>query len=102
MHKIKIYLDYRCFPVWIYDDNEELVNNDLPSELLEDKEVDDAFIKIQNIYDGLYLDSLTEFKYIGFNNESDRQNFIRMIEDAISLVKVKLGDTYIIESKIDI
>lgn len=102
MQKIKIYLDYHCFPVWIYDDTGELINNDLPNELLGDKEVDDAFVEIQNIYDGLFLDNSTEFKYIGFKNESDRQEFLKMIEHAISLIKVKLGDTYIIEKKIDI
>lgn len=102
MQKIKIYLEYHCFPVWIYNDNEELINNDLPTELLGDKEVDDAFVNIQNIYDGLFLDSSTEFKYIGFKNESDIQNFLKVIEDAINLIKVKLGDTYIIEKKIDI
>lgn len=102
MKKVKIYLDYRCFPVWIYDDNGELINNGLPKELSGDKEVDDAFVEIQNIYDGLFLDSSTEFKYIGFKNDSDRQEFLKNIEHAISLIKAKLGDTYIIEKKIDI
>ncbi|WP_017472894.1 hypothetical protein [Amphibacillus jilinensis] len=102
MKKIKIYLDYRCFPVWIYDDNEMLVKNDLPLELIGDKELDDVFVNIQNIYDGLFLDNSTEFNFIGFKSESDREEFLKMIEDAINLIKVKLDDTYIIENKIDI
>lgn len=103
MQKIKIYLEYRCFPIWIYDDDhDELKNNDLPMELLGDKEVDDAFVNIQNIYDSLFLDSLTEFKYIGFKSESDRREFLKLLEQAINLIKAKLGDTYIIEKEIDI
>ncbi|MGI6086264.1 MAG: hypothetical protein ACOYIF_12695 [Acetivibrionales bacterium] len=102
MKKVKIYLDYRCFPVWIYDDNDELINNDLPKELSGDKEIDDAFVEIQNIYDGLFLDNSTEFKYIGFKSKSDKQKFLKIIDDAINLIKIKLGDSYIIEKKIDI
>ena len=102
MQKLKIYLDYRCFPVWIYDDNDELINNDLPKELSGDKEIDNAFVEIQNIYDGLFLDTSTEFKYIGFKSELDKQKFLKIIEDAISLIKIKLGDSYIIEKKINI
>lgn len=89
MQKIKIYLDYRCFPVWIYN-NGELICNDLPKELSEDKEVDNVFVEIQNIFDSLFLDSPTEFKYIGFNSESDRQRYLKMIDDAVILVETKL------------
>lgn len=102
MKKIKIYLDYRCFPLWIYDDNEDLVDNDLPKELSEDKEVDDAFVEIQNVYDSLFLDNSTEFRYIGFINDSDKDKFIEMIDDAVSLIESKLGDAYVIEKKIDV
>jgi hypothetical protein len=102
MKKIKIYLDYRCFPLWIYDDNEDLVDNDLPKELSEDKEVEDAFVEIQNVYDSLFVDNLTEFRYIGFSNDSDKDKFIEMIDDAVSLIESKLGDGYVIEKKIDV
>ncbi len=101
MLKIKIYLDYRCFPVWIYN-NGELISNDLPKELSEDKEVDNAFVEIQNIYDSLFLNNSTEFKYIGFSSESDKQRYIKMIDDAVSLIEAKLGDSYAIEKKIDV
>lgn len=102
MKKIKTYLDYHCFPVWVYNDNGELINNDLPKELSEDKEVDDAFVEIQNIYDGLFLDNSTEFKYIGFSSESDRKRYLKMIDDAVNLITSKLSDSYVIEKKVDV
>lgn len=40
MEKIKIELDYKCFPVWIYNDNNELVTNDLPEYLIGDETID--------------------------------------------------------------
>jgi hypothetical protein len=102
MQKVRIYLDYRCFPLWIYDDNGDFVDNDLPKELSEDKEVDDAFVEIQNVYDSLFLDNSTEFRYIGFSNEADKEKFIKMIDDAVNLITSKLGDSYIIEKEIDV
>lgn len=102
MKKIRIYLDYRCFPLWIYDDNGDLLDNDLPKELLEDKEVDDAFVEIQNVYDSLFLDNSTEFRYIGFSNISDKERFIKMIDEAVNLIVFKLGDSYVIEKEIDV
>lgn len=102
MKKVKIYLDYHCFPVWIYNENGELINNDLPKELMEDKEVDNVFVEIQNFYDGLFIDNSIEFKYNGFKSDLDKQRFLKMIEEAINLIKSKLDDSYIIEQKIDI
>lgn len=102
MRRIKIYLDYHCFPVWIYDDNGDLLDNDLPKELSKDMKVDNAFVEIQNVYDGLFLDNSTEFRYIGFSNESDKERFIKMIDDAVSLIASRLGDSYIIEKEIEV
>lgn len=102
MKKIKIYLDYHCFPVWIYDGNGELIDNDLPKEVSKDKEVDDIFVEIQNIYDGLFLDNSAEFKYKGFSCESDKKKYLKMIDNAVNLIKSKLDDSYVIENKVDI
>ena len=102
MQKIRIYLDYRCFPVWVYDDNGELLDNDLPKELSGNVEVENAFVEIQSIYDSLFLDDSTEFRYIGFNNKLDKEKFIKKIDNAVNLILSKLGESYIIEKEIDI
>lgn len=99
MQKVKISLEYRCFPLWIYN-NEELISNDLPKELSEDKEMDHAFVEIQNIYDSLFLNNSIEFRYIGFSNEPDKQTFIKMIDNAVDLMESKLNDSYVIEKNI--
>lgn len=102
MSKIKVYLDYQCFPIWVYDDNGILIDNVLPKELEEDKNVEDSLIEIQNIYDGFFIDNAIEFKFIGFRSEPDRLNFLTKIDDAINLLKIKVGDLYSIENKINI
>ena len=101
MKKIKIMPEYKCFPVWIYGENGELIENDLPAYLIEDKEINSKFVQIQEIYDGLYLDTEKEFKYIGFKENEQREAFFRDLLSAINLLKSKLNDEYIIEDNTD-
>jgi hypothetical protein len=100
MNKIRIYFDYRCFPVWIYNDKGELIDNDLPKEVRNDKQVDDAFVEIQNIYDSLFINNSNEFKYIGFNSATDRDEYLKMVDEAVNLLKTKLGNLYVVEKMI--
>lgn len=102
MKKIKIYFDYQCFPIWIYDNNGELIGNDLPKELIDDKQVEDAFVNIQSIYDSLFTDNTIEFKYIGFSSETEREEYLKIVDDAVNLLKIKLGDLYIIEKRVEV
>jgi hypothetical protein len=102
MNKITIDLEYGCYPVWIYHENGELAINDLPWELSEEKEIDEAFLEIQNIYDGLFVNCSAEPKYSGFKSEEEKLQFIKMIDNAIDHIKMKTGDIYIIDKKFDL
>lgn len=101
MKVIKIKFEYGCFPVWIYGENNELVENDLPPYLIGDSDIDPKFVCIQEIYDSLYLDDGKEFKYIGFKENEEKEIFFRELLLAINLLKDKLEDEYIIEDNID-
>lgn len=101
MKVIKIKFEYGCFPVWIYNKNDELVENDLPSNLIGDNDIDPKFVRIQEIYDSLYLDDGKEFKYIGFKDNENRENFFRELLFAIKLLQAKVSNEYIIEDNID-
>lgn len=101
MKVIKIKFEYGCFPVWIYDENNELIENDLPPYLIGDNDIDSKFVRIQEIYDGLYLDDGKEFRYIGFNETKKRETFFGDLFLAINLLKNKLNDEYIMEDNKD-
>ena len=47
MKVIKIKFEYGCFPVWIYGENNELIENDLPPYLIGDSDIDPKFLNIQ-------------------------------------------------------
>ncbi|MEI8216008.1 MAG: hypothetical protein WCF96_02810 [Eubacteriales bacterium] len=102
MNRMTIDFEYGCFPIWIYDDDGKLLINDLPWELSGEKDIDDSFIEIQNIYDSLFIVDSIEVKYIGFDNESEKANFLRLIDNAINLIKMKIGNLYVFEKKFDV
>ena len=102
MNKMLIKLEYGCFPIWIYDDKGKLLINDLPWELSGEKDIDDSFMEIQNIYDSLFIVDSIEIKYIGFNSELEKNNFLDLIENSINLIKMKIGNLYVFEKKFDI
>lgn len=47
MKVIKIKFEYGCFPVWIYGENNEWIENDLPPYLIGDSDIDPKFLNIQ-------------------------------------------------------
>lgn len=101
MKVIKIKFEYGCFPVWVYGENDELIDNDLPPYLVGDSDVDPKFVRIQEIYDSLYLNDGKEFKYIGFKENEERESFLRELLLAIKLLKDKLDDEYTIEDNME-
>ena len=97
MKVIKIKLEYGCFPVWIYSENNELIENDLPAGLIGDIEIEAILVHIQEIFDSLYLNDTKEFRYIGFRDQEQRELFEEELSTAINLLKSKLNGEYIID-----
>lgn len=78
-----------------------MIDNNLPSYLIGDCDIDPKFVGFQEVYDGLYLDDGKEFKYIGFKEDEKRENFLRELLFAIDILKSRLNDEYIIEDNMD-
>ena len=102
MKKIKIILEYKCYPMWIYNEDNEFIDNDLVDELKDDSELDSILMNIQDMYDKLYEDDELSFKYEGFKDENKKKKFILEIQKVIDLIKLKVNDKYIIENCVDL
>lgn len=102
MKKIKIILEYKCYPMWIYNEDNEFIDNDLVGELKDDAEVDSILMNIQETYDKLYEDDEVSFEYEGFKDENEKKKFTLEIQDAIDLIKLKVADKYIVENCIEL
>ena len=94
---IKIKFDYMCFPVWIYNENNELKTNDLPDYLIGDKIIDTMFVELQNIYNSLFIDDMEKFEFKGFLSDEDKNNFLNRVSYAVNLLTQKVNKSTIIE-----
>lgn len=99
---IKLSLEYQCYPIWIYDEDDVLIDNDLPDELVHDEELDELLMRIQKTYDGLYNDTKDNFEYVGFVSEKDKEFFEKDLSQAVDILEAILTEKYIFENKVDI
>jgi hypothetical protein len=98
MYQLVIELNYGCYPVWVYHEGKPVIN-DLPLELSEEQEIDEAFEEIRSIYDSLFQNGTEGLRYEGFHNKEDKRRFLDMIDGAANLIRMKMGSALKIEKK---
>ena len=98
--KIRLILDYGCYPVWLYDENGSIVDTLLPEELRSDRELDSKFDDLQARYDALFIDNQHEFSFVGFNNADERDAFFRDWRDDYDELVEKTNGRYTIIDEI--
>ena len=55
---LKIKLEYGCFPIWQYDDKDNVfIDNSLPEFLNSDNEIYSVFIELQNRFEALFINN---------------------------------------------
>ena len=87
--KIRIMPDYRCYPVWLYDEKGGIVDTLLPEELRNDVELDAKFDDLQARYDALFIDNDREFSFVGFGSEAEKLGFLADWNTAVNELKKK-------------
>lgn len=84
--------------MWVYDENNELIENDLPDIIKNNSQIRSLCTEIQNINDSLYINNDTEFTYRGFNSEDDRKAFSEKLSQLKKLLRENAGEEYEIGS----
>jgi hypothetical protein len=102
LKKIKILLDYRCYPIWVYNEKDELISNDLIDELKNEKEIEELLDEIQKTYDSLFIDDGKEFAYKGFEDKTRKKEFLNKVSKAFKLIKARTVDMYIMDNNVNI
>jgi len=97
MNTLKYSLEYHCYPIWNYDAEGNLIDNDLPDELRTDQELDSLLLKVQEIFDSLFVDNPKEFSSHGFHTESERQDFLETLLLSAEILRKRYGESYLIE-----
>ena len=98
---LKIILDYRCYPVWLYDENGFIIDTLLPDELKKNIKLDRKFDDLQARYDALFIDNGKEFSYVGFESALQKTQFLKDWASAVSELKAKTNGKYVVIDEID-
>lgn len=101
MKKLRLLLEYQCYPLWVYNEKGEIVLNDLPDELKAEIDIQNLLKDIQATYDSLFIDNKVEFRYKGFDNEVEENEFRGKLAKVVQLIGEKMGNIYKIENSID-
>lgn len=99
MNTLKYVLEYHCYPIWNYDEDGELIDNDLPDDLRKDTELDSILLKVQKAFDESYVDSSQEFSSLGFRTKAELQEFCALLFSSVDLLRARYGTRYHIECR---
>lgn len=98
MNTIRINFEYGTFPVWLYDENGGIIENDFPEYLIGDKELESSFGELQNLFDNLFINDKSEFRYVGFKSSSDEKEFNEKLQSAKDILRKKLSSDWKVEN----
>lgn len=100
--KIRLLLEYNTYCIWLYNENDEIIDNDNPPEWDDDHELTDAFMAVNDIYDTFFIDNEKEFSYVGCSDKETLEKLRKAIGTAIELLDKKNNGKYIIVNDIKI
>jgi hypothetical protein len=87
--------------MWIYDENGELIKNEMVTELAGDTHIVHALNHIQEIHNKNFINNQFVFEYKGFSDPQAREDFIRLWNDTVKLIQIKLGTSYRVADKMN-
>jgi hypothetical protein len=100
--KIRLLLGYNTYCLWLYDENDEIIDNDNPPEWNDDQELTDAFMVVSDLYDTFCVDNDKEFSYIGCPDEETACRLKDLFSKAVAILMKKNNGKYIIQNDVDL
>ena len=97
---IRLMLEYNTYCIWLYNENDEIIDNDNPPEWNDDSELTNAFMAISDLYDTFFVDNEKEFRYIGCPDNDTKARLLQLIDNAVALLEKKNAGKYIIQNDI--
>ena len=100
--KIRLLLEFNTYCVWLYDENDEIIDNDNPPEWDDDQDLTDAFMHISDIYDTFFIDNEKEFRYVGCKSKETLCELENAIDKAVKIITAKNNGKYEIVNDIEL
>ena len=97
---IRLLLDYGCYPVWLYDEEDNVIDTLLPDELRSNAELDAKFDDLQARYESLFINDGKEFSYKGFKSDEEKQKFLEDWQIAVDELIAAIDGKYPVSNEI--
>lgn len=97
MKTLKVQLEYKCYPVWIYDEDGNVEDTALPAELANDRALDERFKSLQDRFDATYVDTATDFYSKGFESSEGEAVFKSDLRSAVAELAKKCPEGYVLK-----
>ena len=94
--KIRLLLEYGTYPIWLYNENDEIIDNVPPPEWENDKELDELTTNLIDNYEKGFINTPKIFEYIGFKSEKEKSTIRALADKIAKLVEQKNNGKYII------
>lgn len=94
MKKLKLILEYHCYPLWLYPEDESYVEeNGLIEELNDVEGLPELLEQMQTMFDDSFIDNDIEFSCKEFTPEEE-QLLNELLESAYDMIQEAVGDQY--------
>lgn len=100
--KIRLVLEYNTYCLWLYDENDEIIDNDNPPEWEDDSTLTDAFMAVSDLYDTFFIDNDKEFRFVGSPNQETSNKLKELINTAVAILEEKNNGKYQIDNDISL
>ena len=100
--KIRLMLEYNTYCVWLYNEKNEIIDNDNPPEWNDDNELTEAFMAVSCLYDTFFIDNKQEFRHIGCKDEKTMRQLKEAVSHAVKLLMDKNNGRYEIVNDIEL
>ena len=99
---IRLMLEYDTYCIWLYNEDNEIIDNDNPPEWDDDDEVTNAFMAVSDLYDSFFIDNEKEFRYVGCPDHDTKLQLESLVSKAVDILYKKNDGKYIIQNDIDL
>ena len=94
MKKLRLFLEYGCYPVWSYDENGELIEDDFPEDEKPGQRLEELKTIIAEEFASTFINNEHEFSPKGFDSKEDAKRFIAHLDEFRALVKERYSKDY--------
>ncbi len=94
MRKLRLFLEYECYPIWSYDENGHFEDNNFPYDDQPGGRLEELKEIISDEYDSSFINNEHEFSPKGFDSKEEARRFIAHSNEFRALVKERYSKDY--------